>query len=338
MRKKVNSEKFLQENLKDHHKNLTDLIIKKMEEAVKYQKPWFVCELLPYNPETGTKYKGINVISLMSRGFNDPRFLTFKNIQTLSEKTGEKILIKKGEKGIPVFKAIKKVFKKVEEETGEETSFSIWNQIYAGTVFNASQLVGMPPLTEVQKIDFTEEIEAEKIVTAMKELTGLKLEHSAEGRAYYQYDIDKVHMPNKENFKSVALYYRTLMHEIGHATGHESRLNRKFVNKFGSPEYAFEELVAELSSYFMGATLGLPYDPQTHENHAAYLKSWINALKKDKNMIFKAAAQATRSVEFQLKTKAIYYGEINENETEFETEINNKEEIDNKETKFKIKV
>lgn len=319
MTKKIKTDKFLQEDLKDHHQNLTDLIIQKMEESVEYQKPWFVCELLPYNPVTGTKYKGINVISLMGRGYTDPRFLTFKNIQTLSEQTGETILIKKGEKGIPVFKAMQKVFKKVDEETGEESSFSLWNQVYAGTVFNATQLTGMPALAETPKIEFKEEEEAEKIVKAMIEMTGLKVEHSPEGRAYYQPEKDRVHMPDRESFKSVAMYYRTLMHELGHSTGHETRLNRKFVGKFGSPEYAFEELVAELSSYFMGANLGLPYDSQTHENHAAYLKSWIGALKKDKNMIFKAAGQATRSVEFQLKTKGLFYGEIVENEVEAET-------------------
>ena len=316
MAKKISATKFIQDELKDHHQNLTDLIIKKMEESIKYEKPWFVCELLPFNPVTGTKYKGINVLSLISRNFTDPRFLTFKNIQSLSEEIGEPIMIRKGEKGVAVFKAMQKTFTKVNEDTGEESSFSLWNQVYAGTVFNASQLTGMPPLKETPKIEFSEEVEAEKIVTAMKELSGLTIEHSPEGRAYYQPDRDRIHMPDRENFKSVSLYYRTLMHELGHSTGHESRLNRKFVNKFGSPEYAFEELIAELSSYFMGASLGLPYDSQTHENHAAYLNSWIGALKKDKNMIFKAAGAATRSVEFQLKTKGLYYGEIIENKEE----------------------
>lgn len=322
--KKISADKFLQDELKDHHQILTDAIIKKMEEAVEYEKPWFVCDMLPYNPVTGTKYKGVNVISLMSRGFTDPRFLTFKNIQTLSEETGEKIMIKKGEKGIPVFKAMQKTFTKVDEDTGEESSWSFWRQVYAGTVFNASQLTGMPELKEIPKIEFSEQEEAEKIATAMKELTGLKIVHSAEGRACYFPDADKIHMPEREHFKSSALYYRTLMHEIGHSTGHESRLNRKFVGKFGSPEYAFEELVAELSSYFMGANLGLPYDAQTHENHAAYLKSWIGALKKDKNMIFKAAGLASKSVEFQLKTKAAFYGETVENESDNENQKTNK--------------
>lgn len=331
MKKKISSDKFLQQEVKDHHQNLTDLIIKRMEESVEYQKPWFVCEALPYNPVTGTKYKGINVIALMAKGFTDPRFLTFNNIQKLSEEIGQKILIKKDEKGTAIFKAMQKVFKNVDEESGEESSFSIWNQVYSGTVFNASQLIGMPPLAETPKIEFTEEVEAEKIVKAMIEMTGLTVEHSPEGRAYYQPDRDRVHMPERESFKSVSMYYRTLLHELGHSTGHESRLNRKFVGKFGSPEYAFEELVAELSSYFMGVNLGLPYDSQTHDNHAAYLKSWIGALKKDKNMIFKAAGQATRSVEFQLKTKGLYYGEIVENEAEVE---NN----ETTEKKAKIKV
>ena len=311
MAKKISADKFLQEDLKDHYQILTDSIIKKMEDAVQYEKPWFSCDLLPYNPVTGTKYKGVNVLSL-------------------SEETGEKIMIIKGEKGIPVFKAMQKTFTKVNEDTGEESSFSLWNQVYAGTVFNASQLTGMPPLKELPKIDFEDVEEAEKISIAMQEASGLKVVHSAEGRAYYVPSEDKVHMPNKEHFKSVSLYYRTLMHEFGHSTGHEKRLNRKFGSSgFGSPEYAFEELVAELSSYFMGANLGLPYDSQTHENHAAYLKSWIGALQKDKKMIFKAAGLATRSVEFQLKTKGLYYGEIQE-------EVKSDEKDENKKPKIKV--
>lgn len=295
--------------IKDHHQNLTESIIEKMKDSVKYETPWFVCNALPYNPVTGTKYRGVNVVSLMIKGFTDPRFLTFKNIQDLSLELGESIFINKGEKGTPVFKAMQKVFTKTNEETGEEKSWSMWNQIYAGTVFNASQLTGMPPLVEKPKLDFSEQEEAEKIATAMQELTGLKIVHSSQGRACYSVFEDKIQMPLKENFKSSALYYRTLMHELGHSTGHESRLNRKLISSKGSDSYAFEELVAELSSYFIGASLGTPYDAKTHENHAAYLKSWIQALEKDKNIIFKAAAMASRSVEFQLNTRNVYYDE-----------------------------
>jgi antirestriction protein ArdC len=312
---------FLQEDMRDHHQNLTDLIIKKMEDSVKYEKPWFSCDLLPYNPVTGTKYKGVNIVSLMMRGFDDPRFLTFKNIQKLSEELETPIMIIKGEKGIPVFKAMQKTVTKINEDTGEESAWSYWRQVYAGTVFNATQLTGIPALIERPKVEFNTEEEAEKILTAMVELSGLKIEHTTIGKACYYPSIDKIQLPLKENFKSSSLYYRTLMHELGHSTGHETRLNRKQTGKFGTDEYSFEELVAELSSYFLGATINLPYDSQTHENHAAYLKSWMEGLKKDKNLIFKAAGMASKSVEYQLNNKKTYYGENIENEVIEDTEV-----------------
>ena len=306
---KGKTDKFLQDEMKDHHQILTDRIVAKMEEAVKFEKPWFTCSILPYNPVTKTKYRGINLVSLLANGFDDPRFLTFQNIQTLSKEIGSPILIKKGEKGTPIFKAIKRTFVNEDKETGEKNTGSYFQYVYSGSVFNASQLTGMPALLTPNTEPFKTEEEAEKILKAMCEMTGLKFEHKKQDMACYIPSIDTVLMPPKEYFKSSLSYYSTLMHELGHSTGHESRLNRKLVGQFGSPDYAFEELVAELNSFFLGATINLPYDSKIHDNHAGYLKSWLKALKDDKNMIFKASSQASKAVEFQINTKNAFYGE-----------------------------
>lgn len=320
-------EKFLQDEMKDHHQILTDRIVAKMEEAVKFEKPWFTCSVLPYNPVTKTKYKGINLVSLLANGFDDPRFLTFQNIQTLSKEIGSPILIKKNEKGTPVFKAIKKTFMKEDKESGEKNISGFWTYVYSGSVFNASQLTGMPDLPTPNTEPFKTEDEAEKILKAMCEMTGLKLEHRKQDIACYIPSEDLVLIPPKEYFKSSLSYYSTLMHELGHSTGHKTRLNRDLTGKFGDSSYAFEELVAELNSFFLGATINLPYDSQIHDNHAGYLKSWLKALKDDKNIIFKAASQASKVVEFQINIKKAFYGEVIEKTEEQEADNSNDKKI-----------
>jgi antirestriction protein ArdC len=315
--KKVKYDKFNQEEVKDQHQILTDKIIAKMEEAVKYEKPWFENTTVPpYNPVTGTKYSGVNFLALLLAHYPDPRFYTFQNVKKLAEETGENIHVKKGEKGIAVFKAMQKTYTSTDKETGEEKSFGLWRQVYAGTVFNASQIEGIAPLVVLEKQEFEVNEDLEKITQAMIGSSGLKLHHHSQGRAYYSPKEDGIWLPHPEQFKSQSLYQRTLSHELGHSTGHEKRLNRDLTGSFGSKEYAYEELIAELSSYFMGAQLGFKYDSTTHENHAAYLKSWMGALQKDKGLIFKASSAASKVVEFQLKTKKEYFNEYTKEELE----------------------
>lgn len=290
---------------KDHHQELTDKLIAKMEEskALNWEKPWFTCNELPYNPVTGTRYKGVNVMSLMASGFDDPRFLTFKGVQELAEKTGKEIFVKKGAKGTPVFKAVNVVFKDGGEDTGETeiaqpgAARSFWKMVYAGTVFNASQIEGMEPhvARENKVVDQTE---VNLLTEALKSRTGLSVVHSELGRAYYSPAEHKVHMPEPSLFKSTSAYFDTLLHEFGHSTG--PALKRDMSGGKGSDSYAKEELVAELSSVFMAAELGLAHDPKSHDNHAAYLESWLSALKGDKNFIFQASSKASKACEFQL--------------------------------------
>jgi len=214
------------------------------------------------------------------------------------------IHVKAGEKGSAVFKAVKFSYldKAAEgsgdavEVDGENVSVKTYmRNVYAGTVFNINQVANMRA-PNVPTYDFEPHAEAELHAQAMMAKTGLKIEHNDGGRAYYSVADHKVVMPRQDKFKPGA-YYDTLNHELGHSTG--PALGRDLSGKFGSASYAFEELVAELTSVFMAAELGIPHDPATHENHAAYMKSWATAMKADKNMIFKAAAKAQQSTDYQ---------------------------------------
>lgn len=330
---------------KDHRQELTDKIIETLENAGKWEKPWFTCSELPYNICTENKYKGVNLISLISAGFSSGGFATYNQLSELEkdrqdahkelitvqakfqagdlsvpdyvnakakieqvfvglEKKGmvdrdQPIHVKKGEKGNPVFKAIQVEYKGKDAtpdiDGDSEGGSKVWVQVYAGTVFNSSQINNIN-LDRGPKYEFEPHAEADLHVQAMIAKTGLKLEHNDAGRAYFSVKENKIVMPNKEKFKPGA-YYDTLLHEIGHATG--VPLGRDLTGTFGSAKYAFEELIAELQSVFMSAELGIPHNPSVHENHKAYMKSWLGALKEDKNMIFKAASHAQKGADFQ---------------------------------------
>ena len=94
--------------------------------------------------------------------------------------------------------------------------------------------------------------------------SGAQIRHHAGDGAYYAPAIDAIHMPNRERFHDAAGYYATALHELGHWTGHETRLARDLSNPFGSEGYAREELRAEIASMILGDELGIGHDPGQH--------------------------------------------------------------------------
>ena len=164
------------------------------------------------------------------------------------------------------------------------------------TVFNAKQIEGIPEWTPKQRSVFEVVEAAEHILNNC----GATILHDQADRAFYNRSSDSIHLPPKHAFKDAASYYGTALHEAAHSSGHPSRLNRATLNesyRFGDISYAKEELRAELASVFLAAERGIPHDP---EQHAAYVSSWINVLKQDKNEIFRAAHDASRAADFLL--------------------------------------
>jgi antirestriction protein ArdC len=117
-------------------------------------------------------------------------------------------------------------------------------------------------------------------------------------RAFYRPSTDQIVVPAFVSFRDPQSYYATLAHECTHWTGAEHRLARKFdgSKRFGGEAYAMEELVAELGAAFLCADLGLAMEPR--EDHAAYLESWLKALKADNRAIFTAATFATTACDY----------------------------------------
>lgn len=304
------------ETKRDYRQEHVDKLVEKMEEAVKYEKPW-ITGGLPYNPESGTVYSGSNYICLLMEGRDDDRWMTAVQIKKQAEKDGVNYYIRRGEKATfiqypaPISakdengQILKDNDGKTVQARDENGNAKITMKFFP--VFNAEQIENYPPLMKNEK-PFVDYKPAEMLLDAMKE-TGLQIEHRNSGGAYYSPSQDKIVLPQKEQFKSEAHYYATALHEAGHATGHPSRLNRDHTgsrisgDKEALHKYAFEELVAEISSYMVGGQIGVPYDSSTHENHAVYVNSWIAGLKDKttgKEFFAKACNLAGKSADFQI--------------------------------------
>ncbi len=241
-----------------------EAFIKDVINAVKHnnapwQKSWDTGEITaPYNAKSNRIYSGRNIIRLaltaQQKGYVDPRWATFKQIEELGGK------VNKGEKGTGI------LFFKEEESVKRDGTPYTKKVIRQFHVFNLSQ-TDLPQYQQANKID-------REVTPNLQPFADILERHDPkmqQGEPAYRPSNDTIYMPPKEAFKDDAYYYATALHEMSHWTGHESRLDRNIKNKFGSPEYAQEELVAELSSYMISLETGLPFNPT---NSQAYLQHW----------------------------------------------------------------
>lgn len=286
---------------RDFRQEVTDNIVRLLEQGeAPWQKPWDDSFSLPMNPTTGKAYRGGNVIHLlavgMSRGLPDPRWLTYKQAQDKGWQ------VRKGEKGTQIeFWDVKRTpdgdpvpVAPEGELHPEQRNPRLIHRVY--TVFNAAQVDSIPPMVIVERTPFEVVDAGERILSH----SGAAILHDQQRRAFYSRRTDSIHLPQKNLFPDAESYYGTALHELAHWTGHPTRLDRSTLTQsyvFGDTNYAQEELRAELTSVFLAAERGIPHDPM---NHAAYVGSWIKALKSDKNEIFRAAADAGKAADYLL--------------------------------------
>lgn len=273
----------------EYRKAVTERLIGMLESGTApWQKPWDAGIAAMNRPHNfnGRPYHGVNALMLwctaIDKGYEDPRWLTFKQVNKLGGH------VNKGEKAQIV--EYWQWENEVENpETGEKEKVPLEHpKVYRAAVFNADQCTGLPKLRrQAQKWSPVER--AENIIAA----NGVLVTHNTDGSAFYSPGGDFICLPPRESFATVDAYYSTLLHEVGHSTGHPTRLNREFGGQFGSEGYAREELRAELASTFLCGELGIA-TTGSDEQHAAYVKSWVSALKNDYNEIFRAAADAEK--------------------------------------------
>lgn len=132
-------------------------------------------------------------------------------------------------------------------------------------------------------------------------------------RSYYSPKEDKIVLPPRDHFKSQEAFLAVTLHEMSHSTGHPDRLNRPLNNKFGTPEYAKEELNAEFGSAFLQMDLGIQLSDEAVNDHAAYLQSWISVLENDPNELFRAVHNASEISDYLIENYQEYQEEQQQN-------------------------
>ena len=265
----------------------------------------------PYNGQTGHHYSGINkLITLfksLEKGYDDPRWYTFNQVKKM-----DGCKVRKDEKATAIeFWAVYDLVEKKtldlneyhkilkENPNRKESEFRMFAKI--SYIFNAAQIEGLQPLPTVEQLDFEPHRLAEEAIHTMSENMEVPLIYGG-SEAYYSPSADNIHLPKRESFFSEAEYVGTALHELAHASGSASRLDRPMVALIADREgYAREELVAEIASTFLSAELGVDMPDSVVNNHLAYVSSWIKAIKEDNGVLFNAIKEADRAADYLME-------------------------------------
>lgn len=323
---------------KSYPEKITEQLISYIEKgSLSWHKPWIPLPP-PQNGLTHYKYGAYNnfllTLEMRERDTVDPRFFTFLQLssQGWSIRKGAKAVTVY--QSFPAKARVEVEDKTEEEESKEDFQYDAGYRIQTSVpVYHASDICIYPPLLDadgkpvmaekkvvdpfsgeqktklVPKLDFTQEpvpltawepetfnheqvyAKAEQIIAA----SGANFIEEKIDRAYFSPALDEIHVPLKEHFKRLEDYYGTALHELTHWTGHRERLNRDMTGHFGSESYAREELIAELSSVFLSVSSNVPINL---EQNAAYLESWLKALKEDPKFLLNVISEANKAHDY----------------------------------------
>jgi len=284
---------------------ITATIIEKLEAGTKpWVQPWTGQPISRPLRHCASAYRGINTLILwmvaQERGYASPYWMTYRQAAILNGQ------VRKGEKATQAI--YYKTFpadnsandKSPTEKSGskdEEASVRRLMRQYA--VFNADQIDGLPERYYPVPKDISplpESIHRPKLDAVFSKIPAI-VRHNG-FQAYYNQTRDEIVMPEMDHFTSYEGYFGVRMHETGHWSGAKNRLGRTFGKRFGDAAYAMEELVVEIFTAMMSATLGLP--EAELDNHASYIDGWLKILKADKNAILTAASKADEIVNYIL--------------------------------------
>lgn len=286
----------------DIYGEVTDRIIKELESGIiPWEKPWTGVMSGAISRTTGRAYSLINQILLGKPG----EYLTYK--QAIAEGGN----VRKGAKGrmVVFWKMLKRELKDdagntVRDANGIPIAKTIPVLKYY-TVFHIDDCENIEPKYKPEEMPNTAET-VERAEAAIQDYTTrgkVTLVHEKQNRAFYRPSQHMVVLPLQEQFTETAEYYSTTFHELTHSTGHKSLLNRFTENAadaaFGSESYSKEELVAEIGAATILHELGIE-TKSSFRNSAAYIQSWIAALKNDKRLIISAASKAEKAVKLIL--------------------------------------
>lgn len=260
----------------------------------------FIHTASPHNPVTGNRYRGTNRTNLAAiavvRGYDDPRWLTWSQIQRAG------LRVRKGARSAVIEKwKLMPVGTATSDETDEPRM--IPRCVGYFNVFNGSEIDGLAPLDQPAPLPRSVMTDvADRLIASSR----CEVRTDRTGGAYYSPRLDLVHMPPREMFvgdtddERAEGYVATLLHELTHATA--PAVGRKAEGRFGSPDYAREELVAELGAMFAEADLGIRARQSDNDphfvQHAAYLQSWSRMLHDRPGALYAAAGFAERAAAY----------------------------------------
>jgi antirestriction protein ArdC len=276
---------------------VTAKVIAELEQGrLPWVQPWDAAGCactMPANAVTGRRYSGINVLILWAAviegRYASQAWLTYRQAQAAGGN------VRKGERGTTVCYADRFTPKderdRARDEDREARQLAFLKRF---TVFNVEQCEGLP-----ERLTSLPELPAEAdVLPQVRELidtSGADFRIGG-GEAYYSPGGDYVAVPPQTAFAEPINWYRTALHELGHWTGHSSRLDRNQRGGLGSADYAREELVAEMTSAFACASLAI----RPTVRHADYIGSWLAVLRDDERAIFRAASAASRAADYLL--------------------------------------
>ncbi|WP_231461771.1 ArdC family protein [Pedobacter sp. Leaf132] len=285
------------------HQQVADLLIEQLQKGTApWQKPWKGGDLagfeLPYNVISSNRYRGINVMNLLLKGYEDPRWLTFKQAESIDA------TINRGEKGTLIQYVKTHQQKSLRDDKGKILFDDLGQPLIqklpldrplvcSAWVFNAQQVSGLPALKRIEPSENQWDPlgRAEALISA----SGADISHRHIDAAFYDVRYDNITLPERSKFSSADNYYATALHELAHWTGHPSRLDRASLMTSGMIPYAKEELRAEIASMIIGAEVGIGHDPA---QHASYVDSWVSILTDTPMEIHSAAADAEKIFDF----------------------------------------
>lgn len=291
--------------IEEYHERVASAIAKAIEAGTApWQKPWAPgVNPWPRNEITGHHYQGVNPLLLLCEGYGDPRWIGFSQ----AKKKGG--CVRKGENGTPIIRVIPP--RPVKDDAGNPVMGDDGQPRYTRAsikilwVWNVEQVDGLklPPIVTPYEFEW-EPIERAEAALAN---SGITIKHANGSRAYYNCVGDVITLPEKSQFPTAVDYYHTALHELVHATGHESRLGRdgtKLVKRNELATVAREELIAEIGALMAGEKLGTGSTPQ---HGASYVESWLEFLRKDPQEIIRAASAADLAANW-----IVNHAEINE--------------------------
>jgi len=284
---------------KAFYKVIAQKFIEQLREGTApFQKKWEPGELVaPYNPLSGTRYKGANFVNLMLQDLSDPRWMTYKQakdngLQVKRNEKGSKIIFAKFD---TLFTEYNKAGRAIRDANGRIKKVRVALErpvIWMSTVFNATQVKGIEEIKNEPQV-----WNSHKVLDDLLENSKANIRYDQRSRAFYQPGDDSIHLPPRESFVSQESFYEVALHELAHWTGHPSRLDRGDTGSYGSDGYAREELRAEIASFMLSSKFRLGHTPKSH---ASYVETWVKILSDTPEEIMQASRDAQKIVTYIL--------------------------------------